>query len=268
MARLIVFDSGSSFGYFRKGFTTTNALTHAVIPRSAVEGLIGAVLGLSSEDYPDKLGLSKIAIEITSPVRKLNMKYMHTNPDWWYNVLSPYLLSNRPSSRPMTQFAVPASVEFLVDPRYRFYVDSQRQDINKELLFKLENNQSYFTPYLGTSSMISFIKYVGEFEYNKVTTTTITNKKEYFPVSSIIPFSQKMPNIKLERESKFAVEDGLPVHVDNTRTPHGTYKVVYSPDANMLQVIDPDLIEVQTKDTVKNSETKTYVKFLPSKVSS
>jgi CRISPR-associated protein Cas5h len=116
-----VFDIGSSFGYFRKAFTTTSALTHSVIPRSAIEGLIGAILGYSSGHYPDRLQSSKIAVQIISPVRKMNMKYMHTNPDWWQNV-SHYLEGKTISK--YIQFAVPASVEFLVNPRYRVYIDS------------------------------------------------------------------------------------------------------------------------------------------------
>src|SRR4051794_40082357 len=107
---LVVFDVASSFGYFRKNFTTTNALTHAVIPRSAVEGLVGAIVGLSIDDYPEKLQSSSIAIELKSPVRKMHMKYMHTNPDWWQNI-SLYL-QNKTNSKNI-QFAVPSSAEFL-----------------------------------------------------------------------------------------------------------------------------------------------------------
>jgi hypothetical protein len=94
--------------------------------------------------------------------------------------------------------------------------------------------------------------------------TRINKKRDYIPVSSIVPFSKKMPDIKVERELIFAIEDGLPVHIDNTRTLHGTYKIVYSPNADTLQVVDSELIEVQTrgKDKVK------YVKFLPTKITS
>src|SRR5689334_21357365 len=88
MPKLICFYVASSFGFFRKGFTTTNALTYAVIPRSAVEGLMASILGLSRHDFPDLLKDSKIAVEIMSPVRKLNMKYMHINPKWWNETLS------------------------------------------------------------------------------------------------------------------------------------------------------------------------------------
>ena len=250
MAKAIVFDIGSSFGYFRKGFTTTNALTHAVIPRSSVEGLIGAILGLSISEYPEKLQSSQIAVEILSQVRKINMKYMHINPDWWQNI-SVYL-RNESNSRTI-QFAVPASVEFLVSPRYRIYFDNQ--DVGEELHRRLIAKRTHYTPFLGTSSMISWIKYIGEFEYQEASST------EYFPVSSIVPFS-KMPKMKLEKNSRFAIEDGLPIHIDNQRVLQGTYKIVYSPDPSTIIIMDKGLMECQFRDMKK------YVKFLPTQITS
>lgn len=250
MSKAIVFDIGSSFGYFRKGFTTTNALTHAVIPRSSVEGLVGAILGISISEYPEKLQSSQIAVEIQSHVRKINMKYMHINPDWWQNI--GVYLRNESNSRTI-QFAVPASVEFLVSPKYRIYFDnpSLHDDLKKRLIAK----KIHYTPFLGTSSMISGVKHVGEFEYQKVSST------EYFPVSSIVPFSI-MPKMNLERNSKFAIEDGLPIHIDNQRVLQGTYKVIYNPEPSTITIMDKGLMEFQI------GNVKKYVKFLPTQITS
>ena len=74
-----------------------------MIPRSAVEGLIGAIMGLSKSDYPKELQATKIAIEIMTPVRKLNMSYMHTNPDWWKGI-SLYLMNKPIRKKNPTQF--------------------------------------------------------------------------------------------------------------------------------------------------------------------
>jgi len=253
MSKLLVFDISSTFGYFRKSFTTTSALTHAVIPRSAIEGLVGAIIGLSSNRYPETLGSGNIAVEIRSPVRKLHMKYMHTNPDWWQNI-SLYF-QNKTSSKTI-QFAVPAAVELLVEPKYRIYIDCQ--EITFELSTMLKNNKAYYTPYLGSSSMICSTKYVGEFDYDRIS----SSRKDYLPVYSIIPFSDRIPRIKLEKESRFAIEEGLPIHIDNQRSPHGTYKVVYSPEPGSIQVIDKDIIEVHI------GQMPSYVKFLPTQITS
>ncbi|HJT85027.1 MAG TPA: type I-B CRISPR-associated protein Cas5b, partial [Nitrososphaeraceae archaeon] len=245
---------GSSFGYFRKGFTTTSALTHSMIPRSAVEGLIGAILGFPSDVYSDVLWDSKIAIEIRSPVRKLNMKYMHTNPDWWRHI-SLYL-KNKTTSKKI-QFAVPTSVEFLVNPIYRIYIDNEK--INNFLSIKLKNKQSHFTPYLGSSSMIAFIKYIGEYSYKDI------KLKDYQPIKSILYFLDRIPKLKLEKDLKFAIEDSLPIHIDKDRNLAGNYKVIYSPDAKDLMVNDDIVSKI---DFVNNGNNKTYVKFLPIKITS
>jgi CRISPR-associated protein Cas5h len=251
--RLIVFDVSSSFGYFRKSFTTTSALTHAVIPRSAVEGLVGAILGLSRDNYPEKLQSSNIAVEIRSPVRKLHMKYMHTNPDWWQNIS--FYFQKKTSSKAI-QFAVPTAVELLVEPEYRMYIDCH--ELNPELSMMLKDRKAYYTPYLGTSSMICSAKYVGELEYNVIS----SSKRDYLPIVSIVPFSNSIPRMKLERDSRFAIEEGLPIHIDNQRSPHGTYKVVYSPEPRSIGIIDDNIIEVVM------GETTSYVKFLPTQVTS
>ncbi len=250
-----VFDVASPFGFFRKSFTTTYALTYAVIPRSAVEGLIGSILGLSRTDFPNLLESSKIAVELISPVRKLNMKYMHINKDWWDQTLNHYLNNTLfVLQKIRAQIAVPASVEFLVSPAYRIYVDTNNEQINNELSQSLRNKQSYYTPYLGGSSMIASTRYIGEFEYEHV------SSKDYFPVSSIIPFSDRMPRIKLEKGLSFATEEDITVHVDNERRPRGTYSAIYTTKPGQIMVTDKDIVEVSKGDE------KVYVKFLPTRI--
>jgi hypothetical protein len=104
--------------------------------------------------------------------------------------------------------------------------------------------------------MICSTTYIGEFDYERVSYP----KEDYLPVCSIIPFTDKIPRIKLEKESRFAIEEGLPIHVDNQRSPHGTYKVVYRPEPGNIQVIDNEIIEVNT------GQNPSYVKFLPTQI--
>jgi CRISPR-associated protein Cas5h len=250
--KLIVFDVSSFFALFRKNFSTTYALTFAVIPRSAVEGLIGSIIGLSRFDFPNLLESSKIAIQLMSPVRKLNMKYMHINHDWWNETLNHYLKNTQfVLQKTRAQMAVPASVELLVKPSYRLYVDTNNEQINNDLATNLRNKQSFYTPYLGGTSMIASAKYVGEFDYEPA-----PNNGEYLPVSSIIPFIGRMPKIKLERDLSFATEEDIAIHIDNGRRSIGTYSVLYSVKPGCLLVTNRDIVKV---------ENNTYVKFLPTK---
>lgn len=258
MPKLIVFDVGSTFGYFRKPFTTTNALTHSVIPRSAVEGMIGAILGMHRDQYSQQLQESNIAVEIRSPVRKLALKYMHINHEW-FDYISHYLQNRDNNQREITQkvFTVPVSVEFLRNPNYRIYIDDEK--INEKLIQHLENKQTYYTPFLGTSSMICYLHYVKTTTYRPVS----SKHNKYVPLNSIVPFSRKVPKVRLERDVFYAIEDGLTIHLDNQRVSSGTYKILYSPEMSQLEVADEeDLIEFEINGI------RTYVKFLPTKVAS
>ena len=69
--KVVVFDIWSSYGYFRRPYTTTTSLTFNFIPRSAVEGIIGAILGISNRDLASKLAESKIGIGILNAIRKI-----------------------------------------------------------------------------------------------------------------------------------------------------------------------------------------------------
>jgi CRISPR-associated protein Cas5h len=257
MPCVVVFEIGSSFGYFRKGFTTTNSLTHSLIPRSTIEGVIAAIIGLSYGQYQKKFRPSNIAIQIVSAVRKINLKQMNTNPDWWNYFLYPSLHKKNISDKNIL-FSVPASIEVLVNPRYRIYFDGG-DTYNCRLSDYLQNKMSYYTPYLGTSSMIAYTKYVGTFAYS-----ISNNMTEFTSIDSVIPFDSKIPDIKLDIESKFAIEEGLSMHIDKERIPMGTYKVIYRPEPGPLFLRNENIVQVFSD----SSTIQKNVIFLPTQISS
>ena len=65
---------------------------------------------------------------------------------------------------------------------------------------------------------------------NMIITEFLLPKKTIFLFVLLFHFLTEFPRMKLEKESRFAIEEGLPIHIDNQRSPHGTYKVVYSPE--------------------------------------
>jgi hypothetical protein len=40
--------------------------------------------------------------------------------------------------------------------------------------------------------------------------------KDYIPVCTVIPFTKRIPKIKLEKDLKFVIEEGLPTTRDHT----------------------------------------------------
>jgi len=72
-APTLVFDISASYGHFKKPYTTTSPLTYSIPTRTAVSGIIAAVLGFGKEDYQEHFTKpqAKIAIGIRNPVKKL-----------------------------------------------------------------------------------------------------------------------------------------------------------------------------------------------------
>jgi CRISPR-associated protein Cas5h len=83
---ILIFDISSEYGHFRKYNTTTSPLSYSIPTRTAIAGVLGAILGMEREVadgvYPDgafpvqeffSKANSDIAIQILNPVKKENV---------------------------------------------------------------------------------------------------------------------------------------------------------------------------------------------------
>jgi CRISPR-associated protein Cas5h len=253
LKEVLVFDVWAPFAYFRKGFTTTTALTYPFMPRSAVEGLVGAILGLESKEYPNKLEYAKIAIGILNKVKKTPFSMMHTHVDAWKE-FGLYLKTGSMHISP-EKFRARVKVEFLRDPKFRIYF-SHNKDIQDNLRCRLQNHETVFTPYLGTSSMIANFEYVGEYPYAIVTRDVTVH------VSSVVPFTKTPPKIHIEDGMTFAFEQNIPIHITEDREVTGYFDEVYSPTGSKIKISET---EAHALETEKGHE---YVVFLPTEIPS
>jgi CRISPR-associated protein Cas5h len=212
--KVVVFDVWSSYGYFRRPYTTTTSLTFNFAPRSAVEGLIGAILGIPSKDLSSKLAESKIGIGILNDVRKIPFSTTHTHSDFWQEMRA--YIENKPVTKKTYHTRV--NMELLVSPRYRVYFDDPK--LSDELTSMLKSHGAVFTPYLGTSSMIANFAYVGTFDY-------VQQRKDTAGISSVVPYSGKMPNIIVEKDKIYAIEQNMPGRLNEKRELLSSYSAIY-----------------------------------------
>ena len=73
--KVISFKLWGDFAHFRRFDTTTSPLTYSIPPPSSLRGLIGAILGFSSNEYPEVFNSVNAAIGIKSigPIRKTRL---------------------------------------------------------------------------------------------------------------------------------------------------------------------------------------------------
>jgi len=225
VGKVIVFDIWAPYAYFRKPYTTTTALTFNFIPRSAIEGIIGAILGISYDDIFSKLAGSKIGIGIISEIHKIPFSTIHTHSDFWQTI-GEYIESRHTNKK--KDFRTRVNLELLVSPKYRIYF-SQENGCQEKLKCMLKQHHTVFTPYLGTSTMIANFNYIDTFDY-------IFLKKDVADVCSIIPFSDKIPNMIIEKDKFYAIEQNIPGRLNHNRELLFSYSAVYSPKGQSIKI--------------------------------
>ena len=179
MARLISFDLWGPFAHFRIPLNTTSPNTYPFPPKTVIIGMLGNILGMTSEIYPindnpyyrlfDKV---KIGLEILNPIRKhtMGIRYQAVKNGG----IGPGPTSNR----------APIPIGILINPKYKVYVKSESNEITNGLISKISNTNP--TPYLGLSEMIANINNLQVHDI-KTDTAKIMSTTCILPSSSGVP---------------------------------------------------------------------------------
>jgi len=134
---IVSFDLEGDFAAFRDPSVTTNQTVTVIPSKSALIGLIGALLGvkrsntfdsLYNEEYISLLEKTAIGIQVRSSITKCT-----------------FFTNHRSLKEDKTK---PYKTELLVDPRYTIYVKST-DEVNHALLDRLKENHFVFSPILG-----------------------------------------------------------------------------------------------------------------------
>ncbi len=135
---IVSFDLEGDFAAFKDPSVTTNQTVTIIPSKSALIGLLGAMLGVKrsnsifgdmySEGYLDLLKKTSVGIKVRSQVAKCT-----------------FFTNHRSLKEAKTK---PYKTELLVNPKYTVYVKSTK-DVNQTLLDRLKDNRFVFSPMLG-----------------------------------------------------------------------------------------------------------------------
>jgi CRISPR-associated protein Cas5h len=110
--KIIKFDIDADYGHFKIPYTNNNPLTHSFITKTALLGMIGAVLGIEREDmkplYPILSDSLKYSVVLRSPLEKESVSLYTKNLDNFWK-------ADRESK-------TPKPMELLKKPSYTVYV--------------------------------------------------------------------------------------------------------------------------------------------------
>lgn len=143
----IIFDVASDMAHFRRQYAITTALTYPIPPRTALCGLIGAILGLPKNEslthFQDQDAI--FGLQIMSPVRtsSVSINLIDTKDNRSFR---PKLLNPHTTMR----------YEVMRHPQYR--VMFSHPSLARKLAVTLGNEESVYTPCLGLAWMIAWLE--------------------------------------------------------------------------------------------------------------
>jgi len=207
--RVLIFDVEGDYAHFRRFYTTTSPLTFPIPPRTALCGLLGAILGLEKRDnqYLKDFPTNKafIGLRLLEPIKKVriaeNLIDTKTAKGIGMNLIERHTQIN---------------FEFIKDPKYRIYFYHIVGEIYRQMEENLKYHKSIYTPCLGLSENIANFEFVGEFKVEPK-----NSDNDFVEINSILPAEKTLTEggIKFDMGSEyFSVRIPIELNVDRVVT--------------------------------------------------
>jgi CRISPR-associated protein Cas5h len=237
--RLIVFEVSGEYGHFRKFNTTTSPLTYPIPTRTALTGLLGAVLGIERETGPGRFpayatpvqelfgsAVCGIGVQLLAPVKKVNIGF---------NLLDTgnSFFEIKKSGRTQIEF------ELLKNPAFRVFVQHQDVALSDRLTERLTRQAHHFTPYLGLSQFTATL--------SNAVSCPATQKSSVggeVPIESAVNLSKLMANppIEFSQTAHYYVET-MPIELSRERVVTRYGEVLVDADGGAVSVRTDTWIE-------------------------
>lgn len=194
-----MFDVWSEYAHFRKFFTTTSPLTFSLPPRTALCGLMGAILGFPKETYLNQFPRKKanFAVRLLNPVKKVRFSE---------NLIDTESIKTMNIIKQHTRI----KFEFLKDAKFRIYFSHTDPEIYSTARDMLSTHRCVYTPCLGISEHIANFSYIGEIPIKMVENTNEVS------IDSVIPKDQIL-SVRFETGKEYMTET-LPNEMAEDRT--------------------------------------------------
>jgi CRISPR-associated protein Cas5h len=218
-----------NWGHFKKPETNNNPLTHDLITKTALIGLIGAVLGIErrvmKDKFPELSDDILYGVQLLNPVKKSSWGFTSRT------AVSPTAAGN------------PKYFEFLKDPIFKVsiaLVDKRSEQIFNDFENAIKNSESIYTPVLGWHNCPAELEWVsnGMFTFKE---------NDIFETFGFVESGKHIPK---EINSNFRIGfERLPTFQDDDmwNLPERYRKVIY-PDSMKNIRFEGEYYEYQTQN--------------------
>lgn len=157
--RVVAFRYRGKYGHFLRAEASANGITYPYPPRTALLGVVGAILGLAKDEPQVRLADAQLAVGGEPPQRFWHKTNVRKDPP----APLPFTVRSRDkgTSKEQRNFRFPQ--EWLWRPEYRVW--AQLPDhVHIEFVSRLRERRWYFTPSLGLACLLADLEFMDEAE--------------------------------------------------------------------------------------------------------
>lgn len=228
--KIIVFDIKGAFAHFRKFYANSTSLSYDFPPRTAVCGMIAAILGLERDSYYSLFNEdnASMAVQILSPTKRISqtLNYLWIKDPKDFNASSGHM-------------QVP--VEWVVHKdgigrglvAYRIFFNHTDPDLHEKLLNLIVQSKSEFPVYLGVTEAPAAICLVGEGGFSAAEYDSLSSPLE---ISTVCPV-HKLRKIIFSKDGEVRrtyMRDRVPCSFLSDRTLETMTQVLYEPNGHSI----------------------------------
>jgi len=164
---LFSFRYEAKYGHFRKPYSNVSSLSYPFPPRTALAGLLGAILGVQKQDVALRFNEEnlKVAVEIERPIRTITHVTSFRQDGSGginYSIKRSKKVKNPNELKKIPDWNTAALIpqELLRCPSYIVYINLKSN--MSELISRIRTKRFVYTPCMGLSGFLAELDYISE----------------------------------------------------------------------------------------------------------
>ncbi len=203
-SEIVEIELSGRFAHFRRFYANASPLTYDLPPRTALAGLIGAIMGWDEAACLEKTDPARCAIaagivptEGHKPIQK---------------VMFPVLYRFNFSKEGIPKESSRANYELLYKPKYRIFVSFEKKETLDDFRKRCAQRRFVYEPYLGTASFPTNVEFENSNAEQGCKLSFVTGSEALrLPVVTAIPWPEEdPPSIDLSKEGLVLSEATFP----------------------------------------------------------
>jgi CRISPR-associated protein Cas5h len=224
-----VFKIKGSHAYWKKGFSSGGSpLTFGFPPRTAVIGLIGAVLGIDRDRLAEEFQIqnTETAVIPLSPLIKDHL------PQNWRQ--GPPTIEGDKVRPAKFNESFQANIEIVRNPSFAIVFRHRNAELMHELVKRLQDKRWFYPPYLGSLGFLADVEFDQNDEASEVSGMEIA-------LDSVLPMTEAQAKlVGLHQDNLCFREEGVPLDVLKGRIFRYVAYVYAGQEGRPLKVIAKD----------------------------